>query len=198
MQGALTDAAVASNDARMDAHHLIQKMARNEAWANFRLHTQVGRLIPEAYFLDTRTSFFPSIHQTLTHILYVGEYYVDALEGGDKGPAWWDECRRCEREGSFAFVRHAQAALDRRLLHFVENALAPDSQVRLIRADGVKIETQGDVLLHLFQHQIHHRGQVHAMLSATNVAPPQLDEFFLQQDLALRRDELLALDLAVP
>ena len=38
------------------------------------------------------------------------------------------------------------------------------------------------LLLHLFQHQIHHRGQAHAMLSGTEVAPPQLDEFHLALD----------------
>ena len=34
------------------------------------------------------------------------------------------------------------------------------------------------LLAHLFEHQAHHRGQAHAMLSGTAVAPPQLDEFF--------------------
>ena len=34
------------------------------------------------------------------------------------------------------------------------------------------------LLAHIFGHQIHHRGQVHAMLSSTSAAPPQLDEFF--------------------
>ncbi len=38
------------------------------------------------------------------------------------------------------------------------------------------------LLAHLFQHQIHHRGQAHAMLAGTTVAPPQLDEFFLDFD----------------
>jgi uncharacterized damage-inducible protein DinB len=28
---------------------------------------------------------------------------------------------------------------------------------------------------HLFNHQTHHRGQVHTMLSQTTVAPPSLD-----------------------
>ena len=48
-------------------------------------------------------------------------------------------------------------------------------------------ETIAAILGHLYIHQIHHRGQVHAMLSGTSVAPPQLDEFFLDQDLHLRR-----------
>ena len=51
------------------------------------------------------------------------------------------------------------------------------------------------ILEHLFQHQIHHRGQAHAMLSSTRVKPPQLDEFFLAGEEHLRRDELRALGL---
>jgi uncharacterized damage-inducible protein DinB len=54
------------------------------------------------------------------------------------------------------------------------------------------------VLAHLFQHDIHHRGQVHAMLAGTALAPPQLDEFFLAQDAAMRSDDLRALGLAEP
>ena len=43
-------------------------------------------------------------------------------------------------------------------------------------------ERIGDILAHVFLHDIHHRGQVHAMLSGTSVAPPQLDEFLLDYD----------------
>ena len=52
------------------------------------------------------------------------------------------------------------------------------------------------MLAHLFQHDIHHRGQVHAMLAGTDVPPPQLDEFFLEQDAPLRAEELRALGFA--
>ena len=50
--------------------------------------------------------------------------------------------------------------------------------------DGRPKERIGAVLAHLFQHQIHHRGQAHAMLAGTDVKPPQLDEFFLDHDRA--------------
>jgi uncharacterized damage-inducible protein DinB len=49
------------------------------------------------------------------------------------------------------------------------------------------------VLLHLFEHDIHHRGQVHAMLAGTRIAPPQLDEFFLGDEKALRSADFAAL-----
>ncbi|MBL3518851.1 hypothetical protein ELP34_28460, partial [Klebsiella pneumoniae] len=41
----------------------------------------------------------------------------------------------------------------------------------------------------------HHRGQVHAMLSGTSVAPPQLDEFWLTEEAPLRRSEFEALGI---
>ncbi|OYX00023.1 MAG: damage-inducible protein DinB, partial [Bosea sp. 32-68-6] len=52
------------------------------------------------------------------------------------------------------------------------------------------------LLLHLFQHQIHHRGQAHVMLSGTSVAPPQLDEFFPVSEADLRSGAFAALGLS--
>jgi uncharacterized damage-inducible protein DinB len=49
--------------------------------------------------------------------------------------------------------------------------------------------------MHLNVHQIHHRGQVHAMLAGTAVKPPQLDEFFMSEELPLREAELRELGL---
>ena len=50
------------------------------------------------------------------------------------------------------------------------------------------------VLLDLFQRQVHHRGQAPAMLGGTFVRPPQLDEFFLADEAALRAAEFAQLD----
>jgi uncharacterized damage-inducible protein DinB len=46
------------------------------------------------------------------------------------------------------------------------------------------------VLLHLITHQVHHRGQVHAMLNGTVVKPPQLDEFVMPSDAKFRVDDM--------
>jgi uncharacterized damage-inducible protein DinB len=70
-----------------------------------------------------------------------------------------------------------------------------DAEVRMQRSDRIQKDTRANVLLHLLEHQIHHRGQVHAMLSGTPVAPPQLDEFFLADELPLREAELRELGL---
>lgn len=63
---------------------------------------------------------------------------------------------------------------------------------------GVIDERCDDLLVHLLQHQIHHRGQVHAMLAGTPVKPPQLDEFFLAFDRTARAGDLELLGLQDP
>ena len=52
------------------------------------------------------------------------------------------------------------------------------------------------ILAHLFQHDIHHRGQVHAMLAGTSVKPPQLDEFYCANEAALRAKDLSEIGLS--
>ena len=73
----------------------------------------------------------------------------------------------------------AQRAVDERLLAFIgtltDAALAAETRVH--RTGRIQIERTDDLLLHLFMHQTHHRGQAHAMLSGSSVPPPQLDEF---------------------
>jgi uncharacterized damage-inducible protein DinB len=53
----------------------------------------------------------------------------------------------------------------------------------------VQTERRDRLLLHLIQHQIHHRGQAHAMLAGTTLKPPQLDEFFSVAEAPLRAGE---------
>jgi uncharacterized damage-inducible protein DinB len=85
--------------------------------------------------------------------------------------------------------------MDRRLLA-VCDALTPellDGMIRVNRDTRVQSERCDRLLMHLFQHQIHHRGQAHAMLSETAVPPPQLDEFFAEGEAPLRAAEFAEL-----
>lgn len=173
---------------------LLRRFARNSAWSNHRLLTACGKLC-EADYRATRTSFFPSIELTLNHILIVDLYYYrvaaetgDALAVYDLPDVPWP---------SFRELDEAQRESDRRLIAFCDGLGEADLS-RLVACDrpkGSHRERIGDVLTHLFVHQIHHRGQVHAMLAGTPIKPPQLDEFFLAQDAPLRERELSELGL---
>jgi uncharacterized damage-inducible protein DinB len=169
----------------------FRAMARNNAWANFRQLSACAQL-SDAEFQAERVSFFPSIMQTLNHLLYVDWFYVDALEGGTLGPKAWADEIPCP---TMATLAPKQRAVDRRLIAFCD-ALDDDGlarETRIHRADRVQVDRTDRVLLHLFEHQIHHRGQAHAMLAGTSVKPPQLDEFFMTDEAPLRADDFKAL-----
>ena len=161
----------------MSSPAYFRQMAGNNAFANGRLLAACAAL-DEAAFAAPRVSFFPSLMLTLNHNLAVDRYYLGALEGN--GGEYEDVAI-----ASPAAFRAAQAAEDRRLIAFCEgltDARLGDEVATPRGADGAVTERVDSLLLHLFQHQIHHRGQAHAMLAGTDVAPPQLDEFYLRYD----------------
>ena len=92
-----------------------------------------------------------------------------------------------------------QRAIDRRFVDVCrdEKVLDETARVRIPRGDAVQVERYDRTILHLLQHQIHHRGQVHSMLSDTMIAPPQLDEFFMEweADRSLRAEDFTSLNL---
>jgi uncharacterized damage-inducible protein DinB len=177
--------------APFDPSRLFRKLAYNNALANHRLYRACAALQP-GEFEAPRVGFFPSIKSTLNHILTVDWFYVDGLEGGTLGPkAWAVE----EPFADILSLSAAQAKVDGRLVTFCET-LTPERLVditSLHRGSRVQEERTEDVLSHLFQHQTHHRGQAHAMLSGTSVAPPQLDEFIVADDGRFRVEDVSSL-----
>jgi len=166
-------------------------MAHNNAWSNYRLLTACAQLSQDE-LTERRTGFFPSLRATLNHILIIDRFYVDAMEGGHLGPAAWSDPEPC---GTVALLRQAQADVDRRLLAVVQKLDRSGLRrvVAVHREHAIQYERTDRLLLHLFQHQIHHRGQAHAMMSGTAVPSPQLDEFFPAGEAHLRADEMAAL-----
>ena len=144
-------------------------------------------------FAATRTSFFPSIRETLDHNLAVDRYYLGALHGEADMEAQW----RASPQGvALAVLAPAQAEADMRFIGHVDaiDAGALDETVVMDRGEGrFQRELRGHVIAHLLAHQVHHRGQAHAMLSSTAVTPPQLDEFLMPSEAHLRSSDLGAL-----
>lgn len=178
----------------MDMTSHFRRMARNNLWSNDRIYRAVQALRPGEFEAE-RTSFFPSLKETLNHILSVDIFYLDMIEEGGEGQKVFD--RFAEFDDAAELAR-AQADFDRRLVARCDSLSEADldRQVLSDRGKAGQIpERIGDLLAHLFLHQIHHRGQVHTMLSGTSVAPPPLDEFFLDYDLRFRGEEVKRLGL---
>jgi len=184
----------------MDAlSQLLLAGAYNNAWANHRLLVACAQL-SQAEFEARRTGFFPSIKATLNHTLTVDWYYIDAIERALAGrpanqdfEAFYDPEEPC---ASCAELHAEQTKSDRRLIALcraLDAATLQRTVVDVPRRSGIEPEPLPRLLAHLFQHQIHHRGQAHSMLSGTAVEPPQLDEFFLVGDASRRAAEFALL-----
>ena len=166
----------------------VRTLAHANRLANRRLHAACLQLAPEE-FIAPRTGFFPSLWATLNHILIVDWYYIAALyREADMARAWNSETPFDTMPALVA----AQVTSDQRLIDWCERAddAALDEMIDMDRGRFVQLDRARDVLLHLITHQIHHRGQVHAMMSGTAVKPPQLDEFVMPSDAKFRVDDM--------
>jgi uncharacterized damage-inducible protein DinB len=166
----------------MNSAH-FHRLARYNAWANRRLFDACAQLSAPDY-LARRPSFFGSIHATLNHILVADRIWLSRFEGGSSGIKRLDEILY----GDLATLQAAREAEDVRILGFV-SGLDDQRLGRTLSYRNMAGEPQENplawTLAHLFNHQTHHRGQVHGLLSGTPVAPPSLDLiYFLRDDRA--------------
>ena len=160
----------------------LRRLARYNAWANRRLFAACRELSDEEYH-KPRPAVFGSIHGTLNHLLVGDRIWLDRLAGCAPRHARLDErpcatldeleaARRAEDERIAAVVDGLEEANLSRELRYVTIAGAP------------QVTPVADVLLHLFNHQTHHRGQVHDQLSQTPVPPPPLDLIYFLRETA--------------
>ncbi|BEV70658.1 MULTISPECIES: DinB family protein [unclassified Paludibacterium] len=180
----------------MNLNQHFLSMAYNNAWANHRLLKACASLSQDDY-IAPRCSFFPSLRETFQHLLVVDQSYLSLLEHDLVGK--FDFRPDFSADGTELITL---AQLDPLLREAGERLIAYCRQCRddmlglpLLggNAQGLRYGNRARLLAHLFQHQIHHRGQIHAMLAGTRVAPPQLDDFFRADDEAARAGDLAEL-----
>jgi len=154
----------------------FQNFARYNAWANEYLYDAVQTLSVEEVNRGI-SGFFHSVLGTLNHIL-VGDYlWMERLQGSGPKPASLDALLY---ENLDDLIHNRQQA-DQRLITLTD-ALTTDelnSHMDYKTSAGVQChDLKSDVLTHIFNHQTHHRGQCHQMLSQLGKAPPPLDMIY--------------------
>jgi uncharacterized damage-inducible protein DinB len=162
----------------------IALMARFNAWANDRLYDCVAGISEEAYRED-RKAYFGSIHNTLNHLLVVDRLWTHRIAGSDHGIESLDQILY----GDFESLRAARKTEDEALVDLVdglseEELRGPVTYGRMI-GDGKHTTRRDHILITLYNHQTHHRGQVHAMLTQQGIDPPPLDVIYLLEELGL-------------
>jgi uncharacterized damage-inducible protein DinB len=157
----------------MDLMSHFRAMALYNRIANERLYAACAQLPDEEYRKQRRGSL-GSIHGLLNHLLLGDRIWMSRFEGGGRttpplNAVLYDE---------FTALRAQRVAEDARIEAFFTQIGADfvDRELPYVNSKGVAyVDRAAVAVAHLFNHQTHHRGQVHVMLAQTEVAPPSLD-----------------------
>jgi uncharacterized damage-inducible protein DinB len=161
----------------------FRMFARYNAWANTRLYACAAKLDDAAYRAD-RGAFFGSVHATLNHLLVTDRIWLNRFTGAGPSYPRLDLILHEDLDG----LRAAREAEDRRIVEWVDGldaaALAASFTFTPISEPRLVTQTLAPALAHLFNHQTHHRGQVHALLTglAGRDAATELDLAYFQRE----------------
>ena len=158
-------------------------MAQFSTWANERIYVACGQISKDDLEKD-RSAFFRSIHGTLNHILLVDLLYRERIEEVRTRFKTLDETVHQDLDD----LRSAQASSDswyQELLDgMTESQLDEPMGFYTLLDDPEYWEVpRRTYYSNLFQHQVHHRGQIHNMLSQVGIDPPPIG--FIQYQVEL-------------
>jgi len=158
------------------------RMALYNEWQNKNLYSAADKLADEERKRE-RGAFFGSIHGTLNHLLWGDQIWMSRFAdtpkpaGGIAGsttrfPDWED-------------LKRERVAFDRVIVEWAETLdpkwLAGD-MTYFSGAAGREITMPRWLLVtHMFNHETHHRGQVHCMLTQCGVKPGDTDLPFMRR-----------------
>ncbi|HEY8566993.1 MAG TPA: DinB family protein [Beijerinckiaceae bacterium] len=161
--------------------NLFPMLAGYNAWANARLYGAAAALSDEEYHAD-RGAFFGSVHRTLNHILVADRIWLRRFTGQGDAPTRLDAVLY----DAFPALREARLAEDRRIAAYVagldEERLSGLVTYIPITKPVEVTQPLAPILLHLFNHQTHHRGQIHAILTGLGREAPSLDLPYFQRE----------------
>jgi uncharacterized damage-inducible protein DinB len=156
--------------------------AAYNSWANERLYDAAEKLSDADYRAD-RGAFFKSVHGTLNHLLVADRIWMRRFTGQGEEPPRLDAILH----EPFAELRAARRAEDARIAQWIsglsEADLASTIKYRTVVNPRTIEQQLAPALDHLFNHQTHHRGQAHCLLSGLigNGATPSLDLIMFQR-----------------
>lgn len=165
----------------MKAH--VEMFAGYNAWANRRLYAAASALSETQYHAD-RGVFFGSMHGTLNHLLATDLIWMRRFTGEGPAPDRLDAILFDNLEQ----LRAAREAEDRRIVDWVagldDTRLAGVIRYRRVSTPDEHVQALMPALAHWFNHQTHHRGQAHAVLTGLSGKAPELDLLFYQREIA--------------
>jgi len=176
----------------MDLATQYQAFARYNSWMNQNLYNLAARLSDEELKREVG-AFFGSIHGTLSHLLLTDRAQLGRFIGPDKTVSY-DADRKPiaiksldqELYSDFETLRREREATDAMIEEWTEK-ISAEWLASTMRYHAMSDGGDWDVPLwvavtHFFNHQTHHRGQAHALLTACGQETGDTDLFLVLPD----------------
>jgi uncharacterized damage-inducible protein DinB len=155
-------------------------LAAYNRWANERLYAAAEGLRDDEYRRDLG-AFFGSVHATLNHLLLVDRFWLERLDGRDPPRPALDTILY----EPFEELKRARIEQDEIITRFLEALREQDFEGVVSYHTGsgsAQRNARNEVLTHLFNHQTHHRGQVHALITRLGYTAPELDYIYFLRE----------------
>ena len=160
----------------------VLTMARYNAWQNTQMKRAMGRLDARALGQD-RGAFFGSILATANHLLWGDRVWMSRLAGHEPPPGGIADSPRLTATAEAWEIERFRT--DSAMLHWAERLRAVDLAGSLTWYSGALGRSVSRprtlCVAHMFNHQTHHRGQIHAMLTDAGVEAPVSDLFAMPE-----------------
>lgn len=157
-------------------------MAQYNKWQNKSLYEAASSLT-DAERRENRGAFFKSIHGTLAHLLWGDQTWMNRFAGTPK-PIAGSIGESQEMVGEWSDLSEQRAAFDDVILGWAGSLSDSDlagTMSWFSGAVGQEVSKPRSMLIvHMFNHQTHHRGQVHAMLTQAGAKPDDTDLFIME------------------
>ena len=154
--------------------------ASYNAWANNRLYDAAAQLSDDEYRAD-KGAFFKSMHGTLNHLLATDRIWMKRFTGEGEAPDRLDAILH----DRLLDLRAARDAEDRRIVAWVgsldEARLKGVIRYRRVSTPDEFVQPLMPALDHWFNHQTHHRGHAHMILTSLGKQAPELDLLYYQR-----------------
>ena len=156
----------------------FDQLAGYNRWANRRVYNDAATL-PDEVRKRGVGLFFGSLHGTLNHLLVTDQIWMRRFTGNGPHPMRLNQILHED----FSELRAAREAEDERIVGFVTELERYDRVITYQNSTGKTFQQAlGPALTHFFNHQTHHRGQLHAGLTIAGIPEPaSLDLLALQR-----------------
>jgi uncharacterized damage-inducible protein DinB len=158
----------------------VRTMAAYNAEMNRRLYAASER-IPDAVRRENRGAFWGSLHGTLCHLVWGDQMWMSRFDNWPKPAAAQKEsCRLIE---SFDELRRTRVEADGKISDWAgrvtDEWLAADQTWFSASVQKELRQPRGFLVTHFFNHQTHHRGQAHALITACGEKTGDTDLFLV-------------------